>query len=661
MISAVEALQEARECQSSGRFVDAIGHCEQILAVEPNHFAALHLCGLAHLENAQAAEAVALLERALLAQPSDLEVRFDLGVALQSSGRYTDAIPHYNQVLAVKPAHANAWSKLAAAHKRLQQWEASAEAYRQALIFSPDPAFIACQLGYVLLEQKKWPEADDAFRQSLTGTPNQPEAHNGLGLALKGARRTTEAVDAFHSALALRPRYLEALFNLGTTLQALERWPAAIETYKRALAIAPHSLDVLSNLGNALASARNFASAEIIHSKVLAQKPNHAPYHNNLGNALLGLDRFADAIACFEHALLLQPGSAEITCNLGNACLAHNRLDEAIAYYDQALALDPHLRRADFCKSLALLLKGKLKEAFPKYELRWILKCNEYDGTPPREFWQGDLPLEGKTIFLCCEQGLGDTLHFVRYVPILQKRGAHIILRVQPPLKQLLSANFPDVQTVTPDEKNLPPFDLYCLMLSLPYVCGTELNNIPAAVPYLKSSPEKAAVWRDRLAGSKRPRIGLVCAGNLTHRNDHHRTIPLAAFKPLAAAARGSLYLLQKELRPADAALLQAGAPEFIDLSPELNNFTDTAAIIANLDLVISVDTSVAHLVGALGKPVWVLVPFAPDWRWMLEREDSPWYPTMRLFRQSAPRDWSGVLTQVTRELRSFRENFQDV
>jgi len=661
MDSVIDELHQARECQASGRFIDAIGHCEQILAVEPDHFAALHLCGLAHLENAQAAEAVALLERASLAQPSDLDVHFDLGLALQSAGRFADAILRYNQVLAEKPGHPAALSKLAAAHKRLQQWEASAEAYRQALIFSPDPAFVACQLGYVLLEQKKWPEADAAFRQALADMPNQPEAYNGLGLALKGARRYTEAVDALRTALTLRPRYLEALFNLGTNLQALERWAEAIETYKRALVIAPQSLEALSNLGNALWSARDFASAEIIHRTVLAQKPNHAPYHNNLGNALLGLDRFAEAIACFENALLLQPGCAETTCNLGNAHLAQNRLDEAIVFYDRALALDPRLRRADFCKSLVLLLKGKLKEALPKYELRWILKCAEYDGTPPREFWQPDLPLTGKTIFLCCEQGLGDTLHFVRYVPILQKRGAQIILRVQPPLKQLLAANFPGVQIVTPDEKNLPPFDLYCLMLSLPYVCGTDLDNIPAAVPYLVSPPEKVAVWRNRLGGSKRPRIGLVCAGNSIHRNDRHRTIPLAAFNSLADAAGGPLYLLQKELRPADAALLQAGAPEFIDLAHELNNFTDTAAIIANLDLIISVDTSVAHLAGALGKPVWVLLPFAPDWRWMLERNDSPWYPTMRLFRQPTPGDWSAVLTQVTQELGSFRENFQDV
>ena len=651
MDSVIDELHQARECQASGRFIDAIGHCEQILAVEPDHFAALHLCGLAHLENAQAAEAVALLERASLAQPSDLDVHFDLGLALQSAGRFADAILRYNQVLAEKPGHPAALSKLAAAHKRLQQWEASAEAYRQALIFSPDPAFVACQLGYVLLEQKKWPEADAAFRQALADMPNQPEAYNGLGLALKGARRYTEAVDALRTALTLRPRYLEALFNLGTNLQALERWAEAIETYKRALVIAPQSLEALSNLGNALWSARDFASAEIIHRTVLAQKPNHAPYHNNLGNALLGLDRFAEAIACFENALLLQPGCAETTCNLGNAHLAQNRLDEAIVFYDRALALDSRLRRADFCKSLVLLLKGKLKEALPKYELRWILKCAEYDGTPPREFWQPDLPLTGKTIFLCCEQGLGDTLHFVRYVPILQKRGAQIILRVQPPLKQLLSANFPGVRVVTPDEKDLPPFDLYCLMLSLPYVCGTDLDNSPASVPYLVSPPEKVAVWRDRLRGSNRPRIGLVCAGNSIHRNDRHRTIPLAAFKPLAKAAGGPLYLLQKEPRPADAALLQAGAPEFVDLSHELNNFTDTAAIIANLDLVISVDTSVAHLAGALGKPVWVLLPFAPDWRWMLEREDSPWYPTMRLFRQVTPGDWAPVLAQVASAL----------
>jgi hypothetical protein len=351
--------------------------------------------------------------------------------------------------------------------------------------------------------------------------------------------------------------------------------------------------------------------------------------------------------------LRLCPDDLISLCNLGNVFLAQNRLDEALRCYRRTLAIQPGFCQALFNESLVLLLKGDLKAGFRGYELRWLLQRQALENLPPREKWCGDRPVAGQTLLVCCEQGLGDTLQFVRYLPLLQARGAKVILRVQPSLKALLLP-LPNLTLVSSEDKILPPFDHYCLLLSLPLAFGTELATIPAEVPYLQPPPEKVAYWRKNINHYSGPKIGVVCSGSPEHRNDYSRSCPLSAFKLLAAALGVRLYLIQKHLNPADTETL-AGSPEFVDLSSELTDFTDTAAIIANLDLVISVDTSVVHLAGALGKPVWTLLPYAPDWRWMLSREDSPWYPTMRLFRQPTPGDWTSVLDRVSAALKTLR------
>jgi ADP-heptose:LPS heptosyltransferase len=304
---------------------------------------------------------------------------------------------------------------------------------------------------------------------------------------------------------------------------------------------------------------------------------------------------------------------------------------------------------------MALLLQGDFANGLPKYEQRWALKLA---GLQPGDFasplWHGEDPA-GRTILLYSEQGLGDTLQFARYAPDVAKRGAKVILYVHPPLKELLSS-LPGVDRVISLNEPIPAHDLRCPLLSLPLAFKTNLNSIPATIPYLEAPPGKAESWQMRFASCAGPKIGIVCSGSAQHHNDHNRSIPLASFKPLAEAAGGPLYLIQKEVRPDDEVTL-SGSPEFVSLASEINDFSDTAAIIANLDLISAVDTSIVHLVGAMGKPIWTLLAFPPDWRWMLDRTDSPWYPTMKLFRQSAAGNWSAVLAQVASELRSYRGN----
>ena len=659
MASTEDKLQQAQAHASAGRFAEAASLCETLLDQDSGNAAALQLCGVSYLYCNRIDDAVRLLKAATQAEPLDSSAWFDLGLAQQAAALPAEAAASYNHALALKPDHLHAWSRLSIIYKRLAKWDEAAEACRRAIELAPDEAELVCSLANIHLERQQWPEAVAVFRQALEKKPQYPEALNGLGQALKGNGQYDAAREAFVQALVQRPRFLEALFNLGVTLQALERWPDAVSAYKRALEIAPHSVDVLGNLGNSLRSAREFSAATIIHQKLVSLCPNHAPAYNSLGNSLLGLKRFADAKAAFDHALALHPDDPNTLCNLGNVHLAQNQLDLAIGFYRCALQIQPGFAQAVFNEGLVQLLKGDLREGLPKYELRWVLKRKACADQPPRGTWSGDTPVEGKTLLLCCEQGLGDTLQFIRYVALLNARGAKVILRVQAALKQLLSS-LPGVTLVTAEEETLPAFDLYCLLLSLPLAFGTELSTIPAAFPYIQAPAAKVGYWREKLNRSPGLKIGIACSGNPQHRNDYNRSCPLDAFRPLAAATRCALYLLQKEVKPADATTL-AQSQDFIDLSPKLHDFTDTAAVIANLDLVISVDTSVVHLAGALGKPVWTLLPFAPDWRWMLERNDSPWYPSMRLFRQPKPDDWTSVMARVAAELKGFHPKPGDV
>ena len=583
---------------------------------------------------------------------ADATVHLKRGVALHASGQIEAAITAFRRSVELKADHVEAWCRLATAHQQLKQLDQAAIAYQRALKLAPAFAEAACNLGGVLLELNRTPEAIEIFRQALSNKPQFPEAQNGLGIALKNNNQHVEATTAFQHALVLRPQYADAWFNLGNTFQALERWPEAIEAYDKARQIGPPSHDVLNNLGLALWNSRKFAAATEAHEKAVSLKPESAEAYNNWGNDLLALGRHEEAAAKFERAASLRPGYREAWCNLGNVFIAQNRADDAINAYRHAAA-DTAFPDADYNEALALLLKGDFAHGLPKYESRWTSKSS---GLQPRNYsqprWQGE-DLTGRTLLLHSEQGLGDTLQFLRYVPLVAQRGARIVLCVQPPLKMLL-AGLPGVDRLLTSNESLPLFDFYCSLLSLPLVFKTELRSIPADVPYVVAPNEKTASWRARFATSKGFKVGIVCSGNPKHKNDHNRSLPLSVFAPLTALTGGPLYVLQKELKPADAATI-ASNDAFVDLSPELADFTDTAAIIANLDLVISVDTSVVHLAGALGKSVWTLLPFAPDWRWMLDRNDSPWYPSMRLFRQPTPGDWPSVLGQVASALRSLR------
>jgi Tfp pilus assembly protein PilF len=428
-------------------------------------------------------------------------------------------------------------------------------------------------------------------------------------------------------------------------LQGLERFEEAVASYDRALAAQPHYAEALSNRGNALYELQRFDEAVSSFDRALVERPHYAQALSNRGNALRGLRRFGEALESYDRAVALSPVHADALVNRGNMLKELRRIDEALDSYDRAIALQPDLADAHFNKALCELLRGDYDRGFTRYEWRW--DCTQGRQTI-RDFaqplWLGAEDIAGKTILLHAEQGYGDTIQFCRYVPLVVARGARVILEVPKALRTLMETLAGPAQILSRGDP-LPDFDLHCPLLSLPLAFRTWVETIPSATPYLQAPAKSAVEWRKRLGRKRRPAIGVAWSGLATHGNDRFRSMKLAALLPLFDT-RATFVSVQKEVRAEDAVLLKS-CGDVIHFGDELRDFADTAALIANLDLVIAVDTSVAHLAGALAKPLWVLLPFGSDWRWLLDRNDSPWYPTARLFRQDAERTWDDVVKQV--------------
>ena len=462
-------------------------------------------------------------------------------------------------------------------------------------------------------------------------------------------RRHDEALASYGRALAVRPDYAEALYNRGNTLQELKRHDEALASYDRALAVRPDYAEALYNRGNTLQELKRFDEALASYDRALAVRPGSAEALNNRGNTLQELKRFDEALASYDRALTARPEHAETLYNRGNSLKELKRFDEALASYDRALAVRPDYGEVHWNESLVRLLTCDFVRGWEKFEWRWK---SESLGLSRRNFaqplWLGEDGIEGKTILLYSEQGLGDTIQFCRYVPLVAARGARVLLQVPPSLQDLMASLAGIAQVIGPTN-TLPDFDLHCPLLSLPLAFGTRLDTIPSATPYLSASSESMRNWNISLRLKYRPRIGLVWSGNPALEKGHNRSIKLSSLLQLLDVD-ATFVSLQKDIRPDDATVLKDRS-DLLHFGDKLKDFSDTAALISNLDLVISIDTSVAHLAGALARPVWVLLPFLSDWRWLLLRDDSPWYPTARLFRQHAAGDWSGVIDHVGVEL----------
>lgn len=624
---------------------------------------------LAEHQAGRLAEAEALYRRILASLPHQPDALHFLGLLAHQRGQHADAVEWMDQALRAAPGHAPCHSNRGNALLALGRIDEAIASFRQALALDRDCAEAHLNLGNALHRQGLPDEAIASYRRALRLVPRSAETHYNLGRVYAAEGKLDDATRSYRRAAALRPDYAEAHFNLGNVLQAAGQPDAARASYAQAVALKPDDAAAHNNLGAQFELAGQLEQALACYQRALALQPAFPEAHNNLGNVLLAEGRPDEAIASYTAAIHGRPAYAEAHNNLGNALQATGRLDDAVQSHDRALALRPDFADARWNKSFALLLQGDFAAGWPLFESRWeLLRQHPEVATFDRPLWLGDAALAGRTLLVRHEQGLGDTLQMLRYVPRLAAQGARVVVQV-PPALVALAAAVPGVAAVVAAGEPLPDHDLHCPCMSLPLACRTTLATIPADVPYLHLPDAVAVAWRARLGDpahdpahdpaqsqSRPPRIGLAWSGSAAHRNDRQRSLPLPLLRPLLAMP-ATFHSLQKEYRPGEREQLAADG-RLQDWSPDLGTLADTAGLIGQLDLVIAVDTAVAHLAGALGKPVWLLLPAAPDYRWLLARADSPWYPTMRLFRQPAPgppdRAWAPVLQDLSAALASL-------
>jgi tetratricopeptide (TPR) repeat protein len=497
------------------------------------------------------------------------------------------------------------------------------------------------------LSAKDYPAAIELLSQVLQLAPISPVAHGNLGVAMWRARRFARAEALCRRAITLDPNYVPAQRLLAELLRERNDVAAALACYERLLAFEPENAVAHNNLGLLLRKAKRFDEARAALARARALRPDDPVIRFNELTVLPNDSGLAEAIDCCRGVLERNPGDVNVLANLSVSLQFAGRYDEAVDYAERAITADPENDQARFNLSLLLLLRSEYARGWREYEYRWRLP----EVTMPnyrQPMWAGE-NLDGRTILLQSEQGLGDTVQCLRYVPMVLARGGRVVLRLERVLVRLAASLAGNV-IITPTNARVPEFDLWCPLLSLPRVFGTNVDSIPATVPYLGARNAVAERWRRRLAALPGLKVGLVWAGSANHINDARRSVKLERLKPLFDIPGVTFVSLQVGPRSADLAALPSGAP--LDLSAELTDFAETAGAILNLDLVIAVDTSAAHLAGALGKPAWVMLPFSPDWRWLLGRDDSPWYPTVRLYRQRALADWDGVVARVAADLR---------
>jgi tetratricopeptide (TPR) repeat protein len=659
----------------AGQLAEAEPLYRAALAIQPRHVQSLHLLGLlramagdpagavpllrraitedprqgfvhnnlgnALVELGQAEEGLAAFDRAIALQPELVEARIGRGNALHALGRYAESLAAHDSAAALgadmPELHNNRGNTLRALNRPAE----ALEAYDAALARQPAYAAAHANRATALLDLNRGPEALASIAIGLVLREDDPGFLNTQGIILRALLRPEEALASFDRAIARAPGLADAYLNRVAALCDLDRHEEALASADAALALA-ESAGGHRNRAATLALLGRHAEAEAADGAALRTDPASCEAWNGRGNALVELGRFEEALDCFTRAEALHPGNRSIAYNRGNAFRGLGRHEEAIAAFREALALDPGFADAEWNASLSLLALGQLEAGFAGYEARWRRR-----GHPPRRHaetpaWRGEA-MEGGTLLLHAEQGLGDTIQMARYLPLVAARGTRVVLEAQRPLLPLLEG-LPGVAQLVAMGDPLPPHEAQCPLLSLPLALGTGLDSIPPPLPFPALDPARVEAWRRDLPAAGL-RLGIACSGNPAHRGDRHRSIPLDRFAPLLGPGVEA-FLIQTELRGGDEAFL-AATPNLTDLRPRLTSFGETAAALCAMDALVCVDTSVAHLAGTLGRPTHLLLPSLPDWRWMLQRSDTPWYPSLRLHRRAREEGWDAVIRRV--------------
>jgi tetratricopeptide (TPR) repeat protein len=652
-----DALATAKRYHRSGDLGRAEEGYRRALQDAPKDAQILYYLGALCLTQGRYDEAATYLREATRGAPENSSAHDLLGIALAKQGDTAGAEACFRRALALQPHHAGAHHNLATALDDRGALDEAEASYREAIRLQSKHYEAQLGLALLLVKRQRLPEALDHFRTAAALRPGSPDVFKHLGDALFNQRRYGEAEPHYREAVRLSPDLAEAHLNLGICLFHRRCYDEAVACHRAAVRCRPDSPIPYNNLGAALHKMDRHSEARESFEAALRLKPDFAEAYQNLTSLLVDQGDLEGAETCIERAVELAPNSAEAHYNRGALLLRKGQPEESIARFERALQIDPEHIQAHKCLGMARLCLGDFAGGYPEYD--WRLKLDHFAALrQPYPLWDGS-PLGGKTIMLVAEQGLGDTLQYIRYAPLVRDRGGRVVVACPRGLLEIL-ASFPGVDRLVAQGGELvSDVDFYAPLLSVPGLVGTTLENIPAHVPYLAANPELVAQWRRALGPAEGLRVGIAWQGSRDYTEDRYRSFPLTCFEPLARVPGVRLFSLQKGFGSE-----QLDAPSLAfpvtDLGRRLDErtgaFIETAAVLVNLDLVITADTAVAHLAGALGVAVWVALCHAPECRWLRGREDTPWYPTMRLFRQTATGNWAGVFDRLAVALRQQTE-----
>ena len=642
-----------------GRLEEALEQYTHVTRAQPDFAPAFRAHGMILVMLGRAEEALAFLGQAVQLRPEDADANCDLGVGLDAAGRKQSALQCFDRAVALNPGHGHAHHNRAMLLAGSGHPTEALASYDSALALQPDNAAAHNNRGSLLHSLGRYGEAVTAFDRALALRPSLAQTWHNRGLALSMLGQRAEALRSFDRALEIEPGNAPTLFQRGKMQVALGQHAEALASYDRALERAPEDFQTLLHRAEALQLLDRHAEAIADLDRAATIDPGSWVVHNNRGVALDRLSRESEALASFMRAIALDGSVAKPHTNAGNVLKALRRYSEAAFSFDRALTIDPQDAVATWSQAHLKLALGDFRGGWPLYDARFRVDTLRAQARKMREpRWRGVEPLAGRTLLVYAEEGLGDTILFCRYVAELESRGATVVFEVQPALKRLLGTLAFGGRLIARGEA-IGAIDFETPLLSVPAALGAELATVPQTVPYLAAEPERLKHWAPRLAGLAPFKVGIAWQGNVEAERrvaSRPRSAPLAAFSALAAVPGVDLVSLQKGSGRDQLANVGFSA-RITDFGEEFDSgtdaFIDTAAVMMHLDLIVTSDTSIAHLAGALGRPVWVVLSETPDWRWFVEREDSPWYPTMRLFRMPIGGTWSALLQTVATALQS--------
>jgi tetratricopeptide (TPR) repeat protein len=647
-----DRLRQGHALQMQGRLGEAADIYRAVLAEDPRNGPALHLLGVLVMQAGQLEPGLELVRQSLAILPGFAPALENLGKGLEQLGRKDEALAAYDRLIKLAPGHSEGYVHRSRVLESLIRYNEALKDLDKALSLKNDPALMINR-GAILSLLQRPKDAVAAYDKAIAASHGQPHplAFFNRGVALTALGRTEDALASYDEALLRQPDYSDVFVNRGLVLESLERLDEALVSYDRALAIQPDAPEATANRVALLARMGRREEALMGVNEIIAQQPDDAMAYNNRASILKHTGELDAALADFDKAIALQPDLPMLHSNRAVLLHAMGRLDESLAAFDRALALDPDSPLTQLNKAFLLLLLGRFAEGLPLYENR--LNPGAWRDLDPAKAWQGPAQdVAGKTVLVFAEQGLGDVMQFSRYLIELAALGAKVVLAVRDSIARLLRG-LPVPVTVIPENTRPKTLDYYAPLLSLPLLFGTRLETIAAPVPYLKAEPDRVAGWREKL-GDHGFRIAVAWQGKTKGINDPYRSFPLAALAPLAALPGVRLISLQKgegseHLDRLPAGMMVERLDE--DFDSGFDAFIDSAAVMECCDLVVTLDTSIAHLAGALGRPTWTALKSVAEWRWFLERRDSPWYPTMTLYRQPGFDDWDSVFAAMAGDL----------